>query len=912
MANGSFPKQITVFNIPLTRCGITEELFKRAIQDIENNDYSKIVCLAPTPHKIKNAQRIFHKLTNGAYIPPEMATIKQFSKKLYSVFCNKNIISSSLTPIVISKLTGRSIGNSVIISAFIEEIKQYRPGISADEIRKELNEIFTKLNVPEECAQRAANAVDVFKKYQSALQTNDLLDENDVLNECPSLIQSNKLQYETLIIDGFYELTPVEEQILKSIIQQSSNVKISVFESDDFPQITGGFTNFINKSFKFDTVCLKGNSVQKEVFYHEYSDIDEEAEGIAKHIKNLFIAGRIRSLDSVTAAFPKLDTYRDIIQRVFTRYGIPFAFSTSRTLAHEKPFLDLTSLLESAADNYPRLKFAQFLVSRHFENLPEILKKWIPKTALHSGIVKGKSSWLNIKKTLAMQNSESVLPPDELEKEIEQIFEILAPLESTGNSASYSGFCEMLESVSNKLGFCRSEEIFRTSLTEALKELSFADKIIQSDNTAASQLGIFDFIEGLKHLLNATTMPIEGKGVQVSGLFEIRGAQPEFLYLGGAKDGDLPSMPQIDHILPDNVRTMLGFVNMNRYLNLQRFIFNNMIHTSKNIHLSYPLIEGDKFFLPSPFLPWKSKISENTPGIFSGADKMIKDGRVPFASSIREILLAKHSAADKKPGKGSYFRVTDIDSYRTCPRKFFVEKLLKLEPSEIKEYEIDAMLLGNIIHKVMEKLIAAQFKNEIEMTANAKSILKEVLAEMPLDNYWKAFVADSFLSVIPQIFKIEDNLREDGYDFFESEKTQQGEVLKGIKLKGKIDRIDKKGSSIELIDYKTGSDQFNRTEILNKGASLQLFLYAALMKSLGFNVERVGLYSLKDIKITWLPGRTDKKEGLTMDDYIKISLKFLEETVSKIKNNDFTALPLNEQTCRTCNEKPYCPYIQTS
>ena len=87
-----------------------------------------------------------------------------------------------------------------------------------------------------------------------------------------------------------------------------------------------------------------------------------------------------------------------------------------------------------------------------------------------------------------------------------------------------------------------------------------------------------------------------------------------------------------------------------------------------------------------------------------------------------------------------------------------------------------------------------------------------------------------------------------------AEALVEGEVIKNIKLKGKIDRIDIKiqnsklkaessknnkpvtDNEVELIDYKTGAAQLSRAEILNKGASLQLFLYAALMKSLGFKV----------------------------------------------------------------------------
>ncbi|PIX89810.1 MAG: hypothetical protein COZ31_00145, partial [Nitrospirae bacterium CG_4_10_14_3_um_filter_44_29] len=101
----------------------------------------------------------------------------------------------------------------------------------------------------------------------------------------------------------------------------------------------------------------------------------------------------------------------------------------------------------------------------------------------------------------------------------------------------------------------------------------------------------------------------------------------------------------------------------------------------------------------------------------------------------------------------------------------------------------------------------------------------------------------------------------------------------------------------------------SRTEIINKGASLQLFLYAALMKSLGFKVIRAGIYSIKDAKITWAPG---KKDSRTMDAYIESCLKYLEKTISDLRKGDFTALPLNEQTCRNCHERAYCPYVQTA
>ncbi|MFH1015171.1 MAG: hypothetical protein V1762_04555, partial [Nitrospirota bacterium] len=122
-------KHVKVFYVSFSRRGFTpfrdKSLtgLKTAISKTKGSDYSGILCLSPTPWKIRESQRIFHKLTKITYIPPEMMTIKQLSKKLYSLYANKTPISKSIIPIIISRLSGKGIGFSSIISGFIDEIK---------------------------------------------------------------------------------------------------------------------------------------------------------------------------------------------------------------------------------------------------------------------------------------------------------------------------------------------------------------------------------------------------------------------------------------------------------------------------------------------------------------------------------------------------------------------------------------------------------------------------------------------------------------------------------------------------------------------------------------------------------------------------------------------------------------------
>ncbi len=897
-------KLVKVFHVPFGLRGFTEELLKSAIADIKKNSYSKIVYLAPTHRKIKDVQKVFHKLTTGAYIPPEAATIKQFSKKLYSLYGNKRIISTPVIPILISRLSGQGIGFSSVISNFIGEIKQYRPGWKVGEVESELKTVFKELNIPEDSSKRALEAIDIFGRYERILDENGMADENDVLMKCPELIEMRHYVPEVLILDGFYEITAAEELIIKKLIEHSEKTFISVPYCNNFTDTTKSYVDFLNNNFCVELCPVPSGKGLMNLEYFAYPGIDEEAEGIARHIKNLSISGKNKALDKITITFPKPHVYEALIPRVFRRYGIPVALCTPKPLGKTRPFLDLSAMLESIMDDYPNLPFSQFLTSNHFKKIPGIFKKHMPQISINSGIIKGKSSWLNI------QLGE---PGDEL-KEVNKwfrwIFKTLAPIEALKDTGSFIEISDGLHKLVSDLDFSDGETDIKKQLAPILKGLSYVDNLIAPSEENS---GLRNFTNCLRYILNATDMEEEGAGAGagVMNYFELRDAEPEYLYFIGLKDGDLPSLPDMDLILPDSVRTRLGLVNMKRYLQLQKFIFQRLINSSKNLHLSYPSMEADKFFLPSPFLPWGAETKEQIPGMLCKEEKLLNEGRIHLSRHIREIKEIKSGYIKKRFGMHSPIKVTEVDYYRTCPRKFFIEKALNLKPLQIKEYEIEAAILGTIIHMIMEELVVRPYSTVDEMKLAAERLLTELLKGQPIEDYWKNFIRDSFLSILPDIFGIENKLKEEGYSFMKAEIPVEGEIIKGLKLKGKIDRVDKKGDAVEIIDYKTGAFQFARSDILNKGASLQLFLYAALMKSLGFKVNRAGVYSLKDVKITWIPGRNDIKEGRTMEDYIRAGMEYLDKTISAIRRGDFTALPLNEQTCRNCCERPYCPYIQT-
>jgi RecB family exonuclease len=929
-----------VFYIPFRYRRSTETLLKIATKKTKGPDYSRILYIAPTPRKVRDAQRIFHNLIGGCYIPPEMMTIKQYSKRFYSLYGDKSIISHELIPVIISQVSGKGIGYASLITDFINEIKQYHPGKDIETIEKELKIIFYDLGIPEEVSKRTMETLEIFRVYQEILERESVLDEDDVMALCPLLIQGHHWSPETLVLDGFYELTRSEEAILKALINSAKDTVISISYDDNLIEITNSYITFIKNNFKVEEVYLSAEEKGTEPFYHPYQGVEEEVEEIARYIKSYFISGKIRELEKVIIAFPKLHEYSDIVERVLRRYGIPYTISISKSVGKTRPFLDMIALLESVTDDYPRLLFSRFLSSPYFKNMPQELRKGIPMLCLRSGIIKGKDAWLNLSKTVSSEQSAVSSLSHEIEKGLKWIFRKLEPLESFKNNGTFSQYSEVISKILNDLdfsGLSDQDTDLKEKVFDIFQKLSFIDNLIPrlaGTSRDGAPYSLRQFIDALRHILNATQIEAEGTGAQVMGFFELRGIEPEYLCLGGLKEGDLPSKPDVDYILPDSVRTKFGLVNLQKYLLLQRFLFSRTIESTKNLCLSYPVMEGDRFFLPSPLLPWNREKKEMVSGIYSKEEELVRKGRMPFASYITEIEKVGETFIRNKFGEDSYISVTDIDSYRTCPRKFFIERVLKLEPLEVKEYRIEAMLLGTIVHEIMQLLLSESFADAEELQVRAEEIMKNILPKKPVETYWKNLIMDAFLSILPDIYELENKLIDEGYSFMKAEFLVDGEIINGIKLKGKIDRVDKKVQSskfkvqsskdnklvirnfspvtdiVELIDYKTGATQVRGSQVITKGTNLQLFLYAALMKSLGFQVERVGIYSLKDVNLSWIPGKNDRKKGRTIEDYIEVSLRFLEETVCKMRIGDFSASPLIEQTCRNCSERPYCPYVQ--
>lgn len=883
---------IEIYLVPPGNRDFKNSLLSRVLKDTEGHDYSGIFCIAPTRHMLNHWRKLFHETAGRCYVPPSIMTLKQLSKMLCLTYGDKAIIPKALIPVILSELTSSGMGLASITAEFITELKHHYPEASLETIRETLINAFEELAIPDEVSKRTLHALQTFKQYSEVLDARNAIDDDDTLALAASF--AGHLNIKTLFLDGFYEITQAEELLIKNLVKATERTFVTIPISDINDDLSYCYVNSLKDYFKVEPVILPADSGLRDRCFHSAPSMEEELEGMARHIKASSISGRLREMEDVFLVFPTLSDYRNMLERVFRRYGIPYHMTSPGPVLRKRPYRDLLSLLEAVSEGYPRLAFSTFLTSPFFrKGVGDLLAGKAPKICLNPGVIKGKDSWLK-----AFRNE----GPDVHAAGV-KVFKKLKPLEKIKARAPYGDFVIVLHGILKTFEFSPED----SSIEEVFNALNLLDSILQQETDFSG------FIDSLRRILEYTLEETEGAGVQVSELLQVRGLDPGFLYMGGLKDGDIPSRPDIDFLLPDSVRGRLGLVDMKRYLLLQEYVFNRLTASSGGLRLSYPSMDGHKFFLPSLFLSgWEEK-EEKLFGVFSKQEDMARKGKTPFSDHIKE------ARGIRRLREGSYINVTDIDYYRACPRRFFIEKMLGLQPPQVKEYEVDPVLMGSIVHEVMEKLISSRVEEFEILRERAAGLLDAALLKYPLEPYWKALIKESFLGILPEILKIEDDLRAEGYCFGMAELPVEGEPVKGIKLRGKIDRIDIKGGNgpvargdglVALIDYKTGGANLSSSGILKKGESLQLLLYAALLRAAGMKPERVGIYALKDTALKWIPGQTDRKKGRTLNEYIESALKFLEETAGNMQGGDFTALPLNDQICRRCYERPYCPYIQ--
>lgn len=400
-------------------------------------------------------------------------------------------------------------------------------------------------------------------------------------------------------------------------------------------------------------------------------------------------------------------------------------------------------------------------------------------------------------------------------------------------------------------------------MEEVIQSSSEAEKVLE--NQKEQNKALKSFLRLLRQLVRAQKIPFVGeplRGLQVMGVLETRNLDFKNVFILSMNEGAFPSFGSKGSYIPFNIRKAYDLPTTEHQDAMYAYLFYRMLQRAENIFLFYNsetdvLGQGEMSrYLQQ--LVYESGVKIE-PEILHNSIKPepVKPISIRKDANVLEALTNLNSSTARFRG----ISPSALNAYIECKLRFYFRYVAKIkEPNEVEE-DLDARVLGNFLHEVMEtfykKLYERKKNKSVEAGdfENVEVVLDQLIDEAFIKTYrlepGKKVEYEGQRLVVKEVVKriarrIIDIDKE--YTPFVMEAVEQEGLLYNVKIShapgyavvgGKIDRVDSKGNEIRIIDYKTGKDKldfesvaslFARDEKRNK-AAFQTLVYALLYKT---------------------------------------------------------------------------------
>jgi DNA helicase-2/ATP-dependent DNA helicase PcrA len=268
------------------------------------------------------------------------------------------------------------------------------------------------------------------------------------------------------------------------------------------------------------------------------------------------------------------------------------------------------------------------------------------------------------------------------------------------------------------------------------------------------------------------------------------------------------------------------------------------------------------------------------------------DVQTEIISKIKEPDYSVLEQTNQKPltvPVDHLFSVSQFVSYKQCPRLYQYRHVMKIP--EKSRYYFD---FGSTVHNIAEQLTRMQKEGQP---------VNEIVANALLEKFWNPkgyktkLDADRDHAEAKKILKV----------FIEEQNKNTSEILDierwfetaigDVRLRGRIDRIDKDATGLTIIDYKTSKTVPSQNELKK---DMQLLVYALAVKDIYGNIRE------EQIKVGEWFLRSNKKVFFTPEkEAINAIQTEIQEITKKINNAEFNPKK-DTWECTQCDYKCLC------
>lgn len=410
------------------------------------------------------------------------------------------------------------------------------------------------------------------------------------------------------------------------------------------------------------------------------------------------------------------------------------------------------------------------------------------------------------------------------------------------------------------------DQLYRESLFKAFTALNRLGSLMDEGLLTINSLTLRRLIG---KLMSGTNIPFHGEpimGIQIMGVLETRNLDFRNLVLLSLNEGLLPKGSNDASFIPHVLRAAYGLTTMEHRNAVYAYYFYRLMQRAENVTLMYNtssdgLNRGEE----SRFmLQWLVEGGQNIVKQYLDAGQTPRLSAPIAIQKTEEMMQSLRSMFDATQPDARLLSPSALNTYLDCPLRFYYRYPARLKETQEVNEEIDAALFGSIFHLAAQRIYQElTSRGPMVSTSDIDTLLKD-------NNRLQSFVDDAFKELFFQVDKntkpeyngtqlinsrviasyLKQLLVHDrAYAPFEmlameldvsEEVIIGGEEIAPIKLRlgGTIDRIDRKGNRLRIVDYKTGGSPHspNQVEDLFIPAEkrpnyvFQTFLYAAIIK----------------------------------------------------------------------------------
>ena len=748
---------------------------------------------------------------------------------------------------------------------------------------------------------------------------------------CEDLNQGHlKPTEEKVIFAGFNALSKSEEDIITWFVREGRG---EVFwDADDYY-----LNDAKQEAGRYLREMKSGNTALSQTFKKSYSSTFQDPN---KHIEVISVASEVGQaqeasvilsaidgpidertaviLPNNTLLFPLLHAIPEMVEKLNITMGYPLASST------------LYGLLEAMFNMQVR---SEGKTAFHYRSVLSILK--------HPALVRHHDpEILSIIHDIQKQNMLWVSG-----KKLDTGHPLLSLIFKSPVTGLTDYLIEMIRFIAERSDDTVEKEFaFRFyGMLNRLKEFIILNKL---------QMSIQALHKIFRQLAQAERLPFEGEpllGLQVMGILETRNLDFENIVVLSMNEGLIPPAPKNTSFVPYSIRKVFGLPVVDHQDAMYAYIFYRLVQRAKHIHFIYNSTEGTgKSGEMSRFirqLEHESSIKVSYRTVSN--EVLVEDPNLITVQKTDEImdrLFRFTSGQDFR----KRFTPTAINTYLDCRLKFYFRYVMELYEQEEMAEEVDAMVFGNILHHIMERLYQpfdsdgkrAITGKEIEkiMQCVDGEIKREFIRQFGAEEKEFQFEGQNVLArevirkMVLKILEFDGQQtpfellgveadEKKGYKLNAEISVDGEKILVGIK--GIIDRIERKDGQTRIVDYKTGKDEKSFTDIpslfdreannRNK-AVLQIFIYGLLYMNapdLQTNLPlQAALFNIRDLFRDDFSPLIQSGKGNARAD-VQDMRKYLDEFSTELKILLKEIFDRGVAFSQTNDDKKcaYCPYL---